>query len=182
MKRLHIHLAVEDLPKNIEFYNTMFGIQPTVQHDDYAKWMLDDPRVNFAISNRSATLGLDHLGIQAEDNEELARIKQLLDKTQAPIKEQEGTTCCYSKSDKYWVTDPQGVAWESFHSLSEIPTFNEEKSDVENDMACCAPASVAESEEKASSCCSPAPEPEKKSSCCSSEPKPDDKPSSSCCG
>jgi catechol 2,3-dioxygenase-like lactoylglutathione lyase family enzyme len=181
MKRLHIHIAVEDLPKNITFYSTMFGSEPTVQHDDYAKWMLDDPRVNFAISNRSKKLGLDHLGIQAENDHELADIKQQLDQTQAPIEEQEGTACCYSKSDKYWVTDPQGIAWESFHSLSEIPTFNEEISIESTASACC--PSTPEPEKKKSSCCSPAPEPkEEKSSCCSSTPKPDDKPSSSCCG
>ena len=124
MKRLHVHLAVEDLDKNIAFYSTMFGCQPTVQHDDYAKWMLDNPRVNFAISNRSTQIGLDHLGIQAENNEELADIKQCLDATQSPIETQKNATCCYSSSDKHWVTDPQGIAWESFHSLNEIPTFN----------------------------------------------------------
>jgi catechol 2,3-dioxygenase-like lactoylglutathione lyase family enzyme len=156
MKRLHVHLAVENIEKNIAFYSTMFGSQPTVQHDDYAKWMLDDPRINFAISNRSEKLGLDHLGIQAEDDAELQGIKQQLDSTQAPIKEQEGTSCCYAKSDKYWVTDPQGIAWESFHSLSEIPTFNEQKetSSEESSSACC---STVENEKKES---------EKKSSCC----------------
>jgi catechol 2,3-dioxygenase-like lactoylglutathione lyase family enzyme len=153
MKRLHIHLAVEDLPKNIAFYSTMFDCKPTVQKDDYAKWLLDDPRVNFAISNRSKKLGLDHLGIQAENNKELTDIKHQLDQTQTPIKAEEGTACCYTKSDKYWVTDPQGIAWESFHSLSEIPTFNE-AIPVENTAA----------------------------TCCASTPKADDKSSSSCCG
>jgi len=138
MKRLHIHLAVENLEKNIEFYSTMFGCQPSVQKNDYAKWMLDDPRVNFAISNRSEKLGLDHLGIQAEDETELQIIKQHLDATQAPIEEQEGAACCYVRSDKYWIMDPQGIAWESFHSLSDIPTFNEQQatSDGENPYAC----------------------------------------------
>ena len=149
MKRLHIHLAVEDLKQNITFYSTMFGRQPTLQHEDYAKWMLDDPRVNFAISNRSQKLGLDHLGIQAENEQELETIKQQLDATQAPIEAQEGTACCYARSDKYWITDPQGIAWESFHSLSEIPTFNDQKpaSDDDNPVAC-RPA-----ENKQSSCC-----------------------------
>lgn len=149
MKRLHIHLAVEDLQQNIEFYSTMFGCQPTVQHDDYAKWMLDNPCVNFAISNRSQKLGLDHLGIQADNEAELQSIKQQLEATQAPIEAQEGTACCYARSDKYWVTDPQGIAWESFHSLQEIPTFNDQKSasDDENPFAC-RPA-----ENKQSSCC-----------------------------
>ena len=149
MKRLHIHLSVENLNQNIEFYCTLFGCQPTVQHDDYAKWMLDDPRVNFAISNRSKHLGLDHLGIQAENEQELQAIKQQLDATQAPIEAQEGAACCYARSDKYWITDPQGIAWESFHSLSEIPTFNDQKapSDGENPFAC-RPA-----DNKTSSCC-----------------------------
>jgi len=149
MKRLHIHLAVENLEQNITFYSTMFGCQPTVQHEDYAKWMLDDPRVNFAISNRSNQLGLDHLGIQAENEEELQSIKQQLDATQAPIEVQEGAACCYARSDKYWITDPQGIAWESFHSLNEIPTFNDQKAVPDSDSSfACRPA-----ENKKSSCC-----------------------------
>ena len=98
MKRLHIHLSVENLEQNINFYSTLFGSEPTVQHNDYAKWMLDDPRVNFAISNRSAKTGLDHLGIQADDEEELQQIKQQLDATQAPIESQQGAACCYVRS------------------------------------------------------------------------------------
>ncbi len=149
MKRLHIHLAVENLEQNIRFYSTLFGCEPSVEHGDYAKWMLDDPRVNFAISNRSAKLGLDHLGIQAEDDQELQAIKQQLDATQVPIEAQEGAACCYMRSDKYWITDPQGIAWESFHSLAEVPTFNDKKapSDGENPFAC-RPSVTA-----ASSCC-----------------------------
>lgn len=146
MKRFHIHLAVENLDHNIEFYSTLFGSKPTVRHDDYAKWMLDDPRINFAISNRSARSGLDHLGIQAEDESELLEIKQRLDATQKPVEIQEQAACCYMRSDKYWITDPQGIAWESFHSLSGIPTFNDKTapSDGENPYAC---------SPKASSCC-----------------------------
>ncbi len=149
MKRLHIHLAVEDLEQNIKFYSTLFGCQPTVVHNDYAKWMLDDPRVNFAISNRSQQTGLDHLGIQAENEAELQDIKQHLDATQAPIEAQQGAACCYTRSDKYWITDPQGIAWESFHSLNDIPTFNEADadSDGENPYAC------RPQNEKKSSCC-----------------------------
>lgn len=137
MKRLHIHLAVENLEQNIHFYSTLFGCEPTVEHDDYAKWMLDDPRVNFAISNRSSKHGLDHLGIQAEDDQELQVIKQRLDATQQPVETQEQAACCYMRSDKYWITDPQGIAWESFHSLAGIPTFNDKKarSDGENPFA-----------------------------------------------
>ena len=138
MKRMHVHLSVENLDQNIDFYSTMFDCAPTVQHEDYAKWMLDDPRVNFAISNRSNQTGLDHLGIQAENDSELQNIKKSLDATQKPVEAQEQTSCCYSRSDKYWITDPQGIAWESFHSLSEIPTFNEDKSaSNESNSACC---------------------------------------------
>ncbi|MGR8940994.1 MAG: ArsI/CadI family heavy metal resistance metalloenzyme [Gammaproteobacteria bacterium] len=138
MKRLHIHLSVDDLDQNIAFYSTLFGAKPTVRHDDYAKWMLDDPRVNFAISSRSARLGLDHLGIQAENEQELQAIKRQLDATQTPVEAQEGAACCYARSDKYWITDPQGIAWESFHSLSAIPTFNDPKAPAhgENPFAC----------------------------------------------
>lgn len=154
MKRLHVHLSVENLEQNIEFYSTMFGAQPTVRHEDYAKWMLDDPRVNFAISNRSVKTGLDHLGIQAENDQELQAIKQCLDATQSPIETQQEAACCYTQSDKHWVTDPQGIAWESFHSLNEIPTFNDQAapSDGENPFACC-PAPKEKVEPKKSSCC-----------------------------
>lgn len=151
MKRLHIHLSVDDITKNIEFYSTMFGSKPTLVHDDYAKWLLDDPRVNFAISNRNTKTGLDHLGIQAENDQELQAIKQQLDATQSEVVEQEGTSCCYAESDKYWITDPQGIAWESFHSLKEIPTFNDEPIAVEKNesSSCCTP----DNNSSSSSCC-----------------------------
>jgi catechol 2,3-dioxygenase-like lactoylglutathione lyase family enzyme len=149
MKRLHIHLSVDDLEQSINFYNTLFACSPAVQHADYAKWMLDDPRINFAISTRAAKAGLDHLGFQVDDEQELAAIKQRLDATQRPIETQEGAACCYSRSDKHWITDPQGIAWESFHTLADIPTFNEAEaaSDGENPFAC-RPA-----ENSGSSCC-----------------------------
>jgi catechol 2,3-dioxygenase-like lactoylglutathione lyase family enzyme len=149
MKRFHIHLAVDNLDQNIQFYSTLFGREPSVRHDDYAKWMLDDPRINFAISNRSAKIGVDHMGIQAENEQELQDIKQRLDATQRPVESQEQAACCYMRSDKHWVTDPQGIAWESFHSLTEIPTFNEKTalSDGENPFTCC-PA-----EDKTTPCC-----------------------------
>ncbi|MDD5579429.1 MAG: ArsI/CadI family heavy metal resistance metalloenzyme [Methylobacter sp.] len=158
MKRFHIHLAVENLEQNIQFYSTLFSSEPTVRHEDYAKWMLDDPRINFAISNRSSKFGLDHLGIQAEDDQELQGIKRSLDATQQPVETQEQAACCYMRSDKYWITDPQGIAWESFYSLSEIPTFNDKsaQSDGENPFpniptetttACCP------TEKPTSSCC-----------------------------
>lgn len=152
MKRLHIHLAVENLDRNIEFYSSMFGSEPTVQHDDYAKWMLDDPRINFAISNRSSKLGLDHLGLQVDSDDELEILKQQLDVTGEPIETQQGASCCYAQSNKHWILDPQGVAWETFHSLSEIPTFNEAdaRSDGENPYAC---RPVMDAGKSKSSCC-----------------------------
>ncbi len=138
MKRLHIHLSVANLEQNIQFYSNLFGCKPTVRHEDYAKWMLSDPRINFAISNRCATTGLDHLGLQAENETELDEIKQCLDATQIPIETQQQAACCYMRSDKHWITDPQGIAWEAFHSLAEIPTFNDKDapSDGENPFTC----------------------------------------------
>lgn len=149
MKRFHIHLSVDDLDRNIQFYSALFGCPPSVRHEDYAKWMLDDPRINFAISNRSAKAGLDHMGIQAENEQELQDIKQRLDATQRPVESQEQAACCYMRSDKHWVTDPQGIAWESFYSLAEIPTFSDKTapSDGENPFAC-RPA-----ESKTTPCC-----------------------------
>jgi len=140
MKRLHVHISVADIESNIGFYSAVFGSEPTVRKPDYAKWMLEDPRVNFAISSRSGKTGLDHLGIQAEDDAELAELKQRLDRADTPIAEQKGTGCCYAVSDKYWVLDPQGIPWESFHSLGEIPVFGEApKAEAGAQSACCAP-------------------------------------------
>jgi len=137
MKRIHLHVAVDDLAKSINFYNTLFGALPTVEKIDYAKWMLDDPLVNFAISQRGAKAGLDHIGIQAESGEELAEIKARLEIADMNMLTQEGTTCCYAKSDKHWVQDPSGIAWETYHTLESAPTFNDAIS--QNDSACCAP-------------------------------------------
>lgn len=147
MKRMHVHINVDDLKKNINFYTTLFAAKPTVEHEDYAKWMLDDPRINFAISNRGAKVGLDHLGLQTENDQELETIKQRLDQTQLNIESQQDTACCYMRSDKHWVTDPQGIAWESFHSLSNFPTFNEAAKN-KNESACCTPTP-----DDQSSCC-----------------------------
>lgn len=139
MKRMHLHVAVDDLAKSIAFYNSLFGAEPTTVKPDYAKWMLDDPAVNFAISNRSPKIGLDHIGIQAENETELAEIKARLDKAEMNMVTQEGTTCCYAKSDKHWVQDPTGIAWETYHTLDSAPTFND-SIDAASSTACCAPA------------------------------------------
>jgi len=142
MKRFHAHVAVADLNQSIEFYSTFFDCAPTVVKSDYAKWMLDDPRINFAISTRGRTPGLDHLGIQVDDGEELKEISLRLKQAQKPLIEQEQTTCCYAKSDKTWVHDPQGIAWESFYTTDAATTYGE---DVDlpghSNSACCAPDS-----------------------------------------
>lgn len=145
MKRMHLHVAVDDLAKSIHFYNTLFGSAPTVEKLDYAKWMLDDPLVNFAISQRGAKAGLDHIGIQVENDAELSEIKARLETADMDILTQEGTTCCYAKSDKHWVQDPSGIAWETYHTLESVPTFNNApafNNAPQNNVAesaCCAP-------------------------------------------
>jgi catechol-2,3-dioxygenase len=138
MKRMHIHISVDDLNKSIHFYNSLFGTSPTVEKPDYAKWMLDDPLVNFAISQRGTKTGLDHIGIQTDSDEELAEIKSRLDQAELSTLTQEGTTCCYAKSDKHWVIDPTGIAWETYHTLDSAPTFND-ASEQAAEIACCAP-------------------------------------------
>ena len=126
MKRFHVHVVVKELQDSIRFYSAMFGAEPAVVKPDYAKWMLDDPRINFAISQRSATIGVNHLGFQAETEAELEGIHANLQRADGTIVAETGVHCCYAKSDKYWVTDPQGIAWESFRSLSSVPVFGEE--------------------------------------------------------
>jgi len=145
MNRLHIHIAVDDLEKNIHFYTALFGAGPGTIKDDYAKWDLDDPAVNFAISSRSDKTGLDHVGIQTDSDEALAAIRERLEAAHVAGKEQSGTACCYARSDKYWSLDPQGIAWETFHTLDSIPTFNEQQ-DEPAAQGCCVP-------EIDSSCC-----------------------------
>lgn len=128
MKRLHLHIAVEDLDRSIGFYSTLFGAQPSVAKDDYAKWMLEDPRVNLAISQRDrVAAGVDHVGVQAETAAELAEMATRLKAAGETTFDQEATTCCYAKSDKSWVTDPSGVRWETFHTFGEATTYGEDE-------------------------------------------------------
>jgi catechol 2,3-dioxygenase-like lactoylglutathione lyase family enzyme len=156
MKRLHVHVAVADLAKSIDFYSTLFGAAPVVRHDDYAKWMLDDPRVNFAISNRSHRPGVDHLGIQVESGEELAALAGRLKAAGEVTHDQEATTCCYARSDKSWVNDPSGVRWETFHTLGAATTYGEDEPEVaraaQPKAACCAPGPKAQAA-PAQACC-----------------------------
>ena len=142
MKRFHVHVGVEDLGKNIAFYSSLFGQPPAVVKDDYAKWMLDDPRINFAISNRGLPGGVDHLGFQTETADELTALRAQTATADLAVREDGVTHCCYAQSDKYWITDPQGIAWETFHTLSGIPTFaggSAESSAMAAAPACCAP-------------------------------------------
>lgn len=140
MKRFHIHIAVDDLAENIRFYSALFKSEPSVREADYVKWMLDDPRVNFAISSRGRKLGLDHLGIQVESEGELEAMQQGLSAAAFPIAEQKQAACCYAESDKYWTVDPQGIAWEAFHSLGSIPMFGEDNVIQVQPSACCKPS------------------------------------------
>jgi catechol 2,3-dioxygenase-like lactoylglutathione lyase family enzyme len=123
MKRLHVHVGVTDLDRSIGFYSTLFAAEPTVRKGDYAKWMLEDPRVNFAISTRSDGGGVRHLGIQVENSEELQDVYGRLKAADAPVLEEGATTCCYAKSEKAWIADPQGVVWETFHTTGEATTY-----------------------------------------------------------
>ena len=146
MKRFHVHAHVEDLQANIAFYSAMFGVQPARVEPDYAKWMLDDPRINFAISTRGDKPGVDHLGIQADTQEELAEMKERASSAELAMSDAGETTCCYARSEKHWLTDPQGIAWEQYHTLGDIPVFSQAKAAQAEAAACCAPRA-------ASSCC-----------------------------
>ena len=140
MKRFHVHLAVDNLADSIRFYSTLFGAGPTVEKADYAKWMVDDPRINFAISSRGSQPGVNHLGFQVDSDQELKGMRDRLVAADAGLSEESDAHCCYAVSDKYWVTDPQGIAWETYHTLGDIPVFGEaaSSSDVASSSGCCA--------------------------------------------
>lgn len=164
MKRFHVHVAVPDLQQSIRFYSTMFGAEPSVVKPDYAKWMLEDPRINFAISQRGARAGVNHLGFQVDDAAELEQIHGRLENAEASVVEEKDVSCCYARSDKYWVTDPAGIAWESFHSLGSVPFYHGDAQRKEAAGGCCAPAP--DKEAAAGSCCAPAAK-AAKATCCS---------------
>lgn len=146
MKRLHVHVGVNDLSRSVTFYSTLFGAEPTVLKGDYAKWMLEDPRVNFAISSGNhATKGIEHLGIQVESGEELTEVYDRLKTADRPMLEEGATTCCYAKSEKSWISDPDGVVWEAFFTNGEATVYGDSPSltalsDNAAENACCAPA------------------------------------------
>jgi catechol 2,3-dioxygenase-like lactoylglutathione lyase family enzyme len=154
VKRLHIHVAVDDLGRSIDFYSTLFGAAPSMRQGDYAKWMLDDPRVNFAISDRSRAAGIDHLGIQVESREELSELADRLKSAGAVTLDQAEASCCYATSDKSWVKDPSGVSWETFFSFGTATVYGEDTIDSERaaqpNSACCEPAAA-----PSKPCCGP---------------------------
>lgn len=154
MKRLHVSVAVSDIDISVRFYAMLFGAEPTVLKGDYAKWMLEDPRVNFSISSRGTHKGVDHLGIQVEDDAELAAVAGRLARAGESVHEQKATTCCYARSNKAWVHDPEGVAWETFHTFGASTVHGEDRADD------------AAAESEASACCTPTPEQAKAASCC----------------
>lgn len=155
MKRFHVHVAVDRLGDSIRFYSRLFDSEPSVLKEDYAKWMLDDPRVNFAISQRGHAAGVNHLGIQVDSAEALDELHGLLEETDTGVLEESDAACCYAKSDKYWVTDPSGIAWESFHTLGDIEVFGESVAAQVNDGACCIPLAKGKNDTADADCCVP---------------------------
>ena len=160
MKRFHVHLHVRDIEESVKFYTTFFGMQPTKRKSDYAKWMLDDPRINFAISTQRQPAGVNHLGIQVDTGTELAGMQAQLRAADERMVSERDQACCYARSDKYWVTDPAGIAWETFHTLGNIPVYGEDTavfghgtSTTPLSAGCCAPAQRDGSSATSSACC-----------------------------
>lgn len=163
MKRFHVHAHVEDLAASVGFYTQLFGAEPTRREADYAKWMLEDPRINFAISTRGGKPGVDHLGFQTDDEAELDQLKARAKAADLALLDEGATSCCYANSTKHWVTDPQGIAWEHFHTLGDIPVFSQKATEPEPvataGLACCAapaaqPVVVVAPPKRAPACCS----------------------------
>lgn len=164
MKRFHVHVSVENLEQSIRFYSTVFAADPAVRQSDYAKWMLEDPRINFAISTHRQPVGVNHLGFQVETDEELRGMHTQLQAADSRVIQEDKQPCCYARSDKYWVTDPTGIAWETFHTLGSIPVygkdtaiFNHGESTVPTPTAgktaCCVPIAKREPSPEGASCC-----------------------------
>ncbi|MBA4142475.1 MAG: VOC family protein [Nitrosospira sp.] len=156
MKRFHVHVAVDDLNANIRFYSAVFGAEPSVRKPDYAKWMIEDPRINFAISQRGVKPGVDHLGRQVDTDEELSALRSQVGAAEISMLDQPDETCCYAHSDKYWITDPQGIAWETYHTLGEAEIYGtDNRKKVDPEVPCCAPPSgtVKAGNRNAAKCC-----------------------------
>jgi catechol 2,3-dioxygenase-like lactoylglutathione lyase family enzyme len=162
MNRFHVHLNVSDLASSIRFYSQLFAAEPTVLKPDYAKWMLDDPRVNFAISNTGRAPGIDHLGIQAESGEALAMLGHRLDAAGGAVVPEDAAVCCYARSDKLWTEDPQGTRWETFHTVGEATAYYAGEAACATDGATCTPdiGAMKPMTETVASCCAP------QSGCC----------------
>ncbi|MGY8662386.1 ArsI/CadI family heavy metal resistance metalloenzyme [Bradyrhizobium sp. UFLA05-109] len=156
MKRLHVHVSVSDISRSVGFYSALFAAQPTVIKSNYAKWMLEDPRLNFAISTRGREPGLDHLGIQVENTDELHEVYARLRQAGGDVIEQGETTCCYAKSEKSWIDDPAGIAWETFHTTGESTVYGDGSGENTARIA----------REKASACCAPQTSTKPASACC----------------
>jgi len=139
MKRLHVHISVKDSSTSIRFYRELFNTEPVVTKDDYAKWMLEDPRMNFAISQRNRATGIEHLGIQVEDRAELSEVYERLRRAEGPVIKEGATTCCYAQSEKSWIEDPQGVEWETFLTTGESTVYGTDVITPRAAKPCCAP-------------------------------------------
>jgi len=184
MKRFHVHVAVADLDANIRFYSTVFGASPTVVKPDYAKWMLDDPRINFAISKRGLEPGLNHLGVQVDSDEELVTLRGQVAQAEIAALDQQNASCCYVRSDKYWIADPQGIVWETFHTLDSVPVYGDDtlQHAAPKQTGCCTPsATIKIHRTKSGGDDKAAPE---QTGCCtpSATAKIDTAKSSACCG
>jgi catechol 2,3-dioxygenase-like lactoylglutathione lyase family enzyme len=167
MKRFHVHVSVDNLDESVRFYSTLFSAQPSVRQSDYAKWMLEDPRMNFAISTHRQPVGVNHLGFQVDSDEELRGLHAQLRAADSQLVEENEQACCYARSDKYWVTDSTGIAWETFHTLGNIPVYGEDTAvfnhgasavPVQNQAAtgksaCCVPAEKTSSTADRAKCC-----------------------------
>jgi catechol-2,3-dioxygenase len=160
MKRLHIHVGVKDLSDSVKFYNALFGAEPVKLKADYAKWMLDDPRVNFAISTRAERTGVDHMGIQVDNADELGVLREHMSQANISTHSDGETTCCYARSEKSWVEDPNGIAWEAYHTMADAQIYSSNDDAVEAVGACCTSATPQ------GACCAPKPELAAEAPCC----------------
>ncbi len=179
MKRFHVHVSVRDIDESVRFYSSLFAATPSVHELDYAKWMLDDPRLNFAISTRSGTPGVDHLGIQAENADELAELGARLDTAGQAVVPEAGAECCHARSDKFWTEDPQGTRWETFHTVGRIASYHGAKDScqISSARAVDLQAFSGVTQTSNDACCD---DTTPQGLCCA--PKPDRPAEASCCG
>lgn len=174
MNRFHVHVSVKDLDESIRFYSKLFGAEPSIAKPDYAKWMLEDPRINFAISHNKcgSTVGLNHLGLQVDSEAELSALENRFAQAGLSGVQEHGASCCYAQSDKTWLQDPQGIAWENFHTLGSVPVFGGSGPELLRAGGSCTPAAA----ESAAACCVPAAAPAPAKNSCGPKAAP------GCCG